>query len=70
MERNSFKKGLGQVQVKDLAEVKSKLMQALGIRTSQGLGYRIRGVYSLKVDEKEFIESIFDEYGIKDIWGV
>lgn len=70
MERNSFKKGLGQVQVKDLAEVKSKLMQALGIRTSQGLGYRIRGVYSLKVDEKELIESIFDEYGIKDIWGV
>lgn len=69
MERNSFQKGLGQVQVKDLAEVKAKLMQALGIRTPQGLGYRIRGVYSLKVHEKELIESIFAEYGIKDIWG-
>ena len=56
MERNSFQKGLGQVQVKDLAEVKAKLMQALGIRTPQGLGYRIRGVYSLKVREKELIE--------------
>ncbi|RNC66166.1 hypothetical protein [Proteiniphilum sp. X52] len=69
MERNSFQKGLGQVQVKDLAEVKAKLMQALGIRTPQGLGYRIRGVYSLKVREKELIESVFAEYGIKDIWG-
>lgn len=69
MEKKSFKKGLGQVQVKDLAEVKAKLMQALDIRTSQGLGYRIRGVYSLKEHEKELIESIFTEYGITDIWG-
>ncbi len=28
MERNSFKKGLGQVQVKDLAEVKAKLLES------------------------------------------
>lgn len=69
MEKRSFQKGLGQVQVKDLAEIKGKLMQALGIHTPQGLGYRIRGVYCLKPREKEIIESIFAEYGIKDIWG-
>lgn len=68
MERISFRKGLGQVQVKDLAEVKAKLMKALGISTPQGLGYRIRGVYYIKPREKKKIEEIFAEYGIKDIW--
>lgn len=69
MNKYSFQKGMGQVRMKDIHEVKAKLMTALNIHTPQGLGYRIRGVYALKAEEKGLIEAVFAEYGITDIWG-
>ena len=57
------------MQVKDVQDVRSKLMEALGLETTQGFRNRVRGIYSLKAHEKEQIESIFAEYGITEIWG-
>lgn len=69
MENYSFQKGINQVQVRDIGEVRSKLMEALGLQTTQGLRNRIRGLHSLRVHEKVLIEGIFAEYGITEIWG-
>lgn len=69
MSKYSFKKGYEQLQLKDVEVVRDKIMKALNIKTLQGFRYRLTGVYEPKISEVDAIESIFNEYGITDIWG-
>jgi len=69
MSKYSFKKGFGQVQVKDVKTVKTELMKALGIKTRYAWGQRLKGEVEPLVSEAEAIEIVFKKYGIKSIWG-
>jgi len=69
MNKFSFRKGFGQVQMKDLQEVKSELMTALNIKTRYAWGQRLKGEVEPRISEAQAIEAIFAKRGIKDIWG-
>jgi len=69
MNKFSFKKGFGQVQNKDLKEVKSELMTALNIKTRYAWGQRLKGEVEPRISEAQSIEAIFAKREIKDIWG-
>ena len=69
MNKFSFKKGFGQVQNKDLQEVKSELMTALNIKTRYAWGQRLKGEVEPRISEAQSIEAIFAKREIKDIWG-
>ncbi|WP_352423458.1 hypothetical protein [Proteiniphilum sp.] len=69
MGKFSFKKGFGQVQQKDVSEVKTKIMSVLNIKTRPGWKYRLDGRIEPKVSEATAIEEVFAEYGITDVWG-
>lgn len=70
MSKYSFKKGYGQLQVKDVEEARDKIMAALNIKTLQGFRNRLNGVYEPKISEVDAIESVFNEYGIFEVWGM
>lgn len=44
-------------------------MEALGITTRMAFLNRLRGDVEPKVSEAKAIESIFAEFGIKEVWG-
>ena len=69
MNKNSFKKALGQIKVNDTEKVKKEIMEALKIVTRQAWANRRDGKTGLLVDEKEAIENIFKKYGVTKIWG-
>lgn len=65
----SFKRGFGQVKIKDQQSVRSKIMKALDINSRGAWRLRLEGEIEPRVSEAQAIEKIFSEYGIKDIWG-
>lgn len=69
MNEYSFKMGFSQVRQKDVSEVKKRIMSALGLTTRVSWYARLNGNVEPKVSEAKVIESIFAEYGIKQIWG-
>ena len=56
--------------VGDLAECRDKLMAALNITTRAAWGKRLKGEVEPKISEARAVESVFAEYGIKEVWGV
>lgn len=65
----AFRKGYDKVRRKDLKRCRESIMQALGIGSREGFYKRLNGVVEPKVSEAKEIERIFNELGIKDIWG-
>lgn len=68
-EQFSFNKGWSQVKNGDMSECRNKLMEVLGIKSRAAFLNRLKGDVEPKVSEVRAIESVFAEYGIKDIWG-
>lgn len=68
-ENFSFLKGWSQVKNGDLAECRDKLMAALNITTRAAWGKRLKGEVEPKISEARAVESVFAEYGIKEVWG-
>lgn len=68
-ENFSFLKGWSQVKNGDLAECRDKLMAALNITTRAAWGKRLKGDVEPKISEARAVESVFAEYGIKEVWG-
>ncbi len=68
-EQFSFQKGFSQVMQKDISNVKSEVMSALGITTSVAWLNRLNGKVEPKVSEAKAIEETFAKYGIKEVWG-
>ena len=69
MDEFAFQKGWSQVQNKDAATVKKKIMDALGIKTRVSWYQRLYGNIEPRISEAKVIEEIFSEYEIKEVWG-
>jgi hypothetical protein len=69
MNEFSFMMGYNQVQRKDCIQVRTEIMQALNITTTQGWRDRLFGRVEPRVSEARVIEVIFAKYGVTDIWG-
>lgn len=68
MGKKGFLKGLGQVQKKDSANIRTELMAALGVATRMSLYNYSIGKIEPKVSQAIAIEVVFNNYGIKNIW--
>lgn len=68
-EKFSFKKGWNQLPQKSAAEVKLRIIDAIGGMSATGFYARLNGQVEPKASEYLKIEAIFHEYGITDIWG-
>lgn len=67
----AFKKGLDELKVKDLPEVRQALFRILGITTTQSFrNYSNGKVLNLDVDKAKQIEALFSSYGISNPWGL
>lgn len=69
MNEYSFELGFSQVKRKDVAEVKSRIMAALGISTRSSWLARLNGTVEPKISEAKAIEEIFSDYDIEEVWG-
>jgi hypothetical protein len=69
MDTFSFQKGWFQVRQGEVAEVRSKIMAKIGITTRMGFLNRLNGDTIGTEADREAIERVFAEYGIKNIWG-
>lgn len=69
MNEYSFELGFSQVKRKDVAEVKSRIMAALGISTRSSWLSRLNGTVEPKISEAKAIEEIFADYDIEEVWG-
>ena len=65
----SFQRGFGQIQNKDLPAVRKELMKALGVTSRMSLNNYLNGKVIPKVPQAEAVETVFNRYGITDIWG-
>lgn len=68
MKKYSFWKGYKQVPAGKQGEVRKAIIATLGIAQSAFYS-RLRGEVEPKVSEYQAIESVFNHYGITDIWG-
>lgn len=62
----SFKRGWLQLRVIDQPEVRTKIINALGLKCTASFYPRLNGAYEPRVTEAEAIEKIFAEYGGKN----
>lgn len=69
MKSFSFKKGFGQVQHKDLTQVRKELKQALGVSNSMSLSNYMRGITEPKISQAKAVEAVFANHGITEVWG-
>ena len=69
MDSYSFIKGWSQVRQKDVEEVRTAIMNALGLTTKAAFYNRVKGAVEPKISEAKAIEDIFNNYGITKIWG-
>lgn len=66
----AFRKGLRELRVKDVAEVRGKLAAILGVTTKQSLAKYSAGRGTLDVEKAAQIERLFKEYGVANCWGL
>lgn len=67
----AFQKGLSELKVKDLPEVREALYRILRVTTPQGFRNYANGkVQNLDVDKARQIEALFSSYGIANPWGL
>lgn len=67
----AFKKGLSELKVKDLPDVREALYKILRVTTPQSFRNYANGkVLTLDVDKAKQIESLFASYGISNPWGL
>ncbi len=65
----SFEKGWNKVPIGQSQRIKKKIMDGLKIKSRGSWSNRLRGVVVPSIAEYEYIESVFKEIGILDIWG-
>ena len=68
MKKIGFLKGLGQVQEKDSTNIRTDLMEALGVASRMSLSNYSRGLIEPKVSQANAVEAVFNKYGITEIW--
>ena len=67
----AFKRGMSELRVKDIPDVREALYHILRVTTRQGfLNYQNGKVQTLDVDKARQIEALFASYGISNPWGL
>ncbi len=67
----AFKKGLSELRVKDVREVRARLTRILEITTNASFNNYASGrVKTLDVEKARQIEAVFAYYGVKEPWGL
>ena len=67
----AFQRGLRDIKVKDIQDVRTSLMGILGVGTRQGFRNYANGlVQNLDVDKAKQIEVLFASYGVSNPWGL
>ena len=67
----AFKKGLSELKVKDLPDVREEIYRILEITTAQSFrNYASGKVQNLDVEKARQIEALFSSYGITNPWGL
>lgn len=67
----AFMKGLSELKVKDIPDVREALYRILRVTTPQGFRNYANGkVQNLDVDKARQIEALFASYGIANPWGL
>lgn len=67
----AFQKGLSELKVKDLPDVREALYKICRVSTPQGFRNYANGkVQNLDVDKARQIEALFAAYGIANPWGL
>lgn len=67
----AFKKGLSEIKMKDLPEVREALYKILRVTTPQSFrNYASGKVQNLDVDKARQIEALFAGYGVTNPWGL
>ena len=69
MAKFAFKKGWDQVPNGRTAEVKEKLMAAIGITGNATFYARMKGIPEPTISEYQTISEVFASHGITAIWG-
>ena len=66
----AFRKGLRELKVKDVAEVRAGIYRILGVKTKQSFQrYNAGKAAKLDVLKAQQIEALFTAYGVTDCWG-
>lgn len=68
VEKKSFEKAMQNIKVKDLFNVKHDLKVALKLSTDWGLALRIKGRSPHSESDILAIETVFKNYGVKEVW--
>ena len=66
---NSFWAGWLQLPIGETKKVRDELMDGLGIASWEGFRKRRAGMVDHSPSEARFIESVFAQYGITEVWG-
>ena len=67
----AFKKGLSEIKMKDLPEVREALYKILRVTTPQSFrNYASGKVQNLDVDKARQIDALFASYGVTNPWGL
>ena len=70
-ESKAFQRGLRELKVKDVPEVKTAIIQILGVSTQQSFNnYAAGRVKNLDVDKAGQITHLFARYGVSNPWGL
>jgi len=66
----AFRKGLGELRVKDVQPATSAICAVLGVKTKQAFAYYADGkAKTLDIDKARKIDEIFASYGVTNPWG-
>ena len=67
----AFQKGLSELKVKDLPDVREALYRILRVTTPQGFRNYANGkVQNLDVEKAKQIEALFAAFGVTNPWGI
>lgn len=67
----AFKRGLREVKVKDLPEIREALKGILGVKTDQSVrDYAGGRVGTLDINKAMQIAALFESYGVTNPWGL
>lgn len=65
----AFEKGLREIRVKDVENVRAAIMEALGVKNHVSFRNYARGRNNLDVAKAAAIADIFARYGVNQPWG-
>ena len=65
----AFEKGLREIRVKDVENVRAAIMEALGVNNPVSFRNSARGRNRLDVEKAAAIAAIFGRYGVREPWG-